>query len=113
MSAPYGLTVRKLKEVLASMPESYDDRIVVMASDAEGNDYDTLCAIGVGWYRDQYEGQFQGASLGDDDTWEKVDAEVTRSYLVGEDWDEEEEGDLKPEEVELDEHDHPAICLWP
>jgi hypothetical protein len=110
MSALYGMTVGQLKALLATMPESYNDRVVVLSSDPEGNSYDTLSDVGVGWYRDRYEGEFHGSSLNNDDTWEGVEAQVTKEYLTDEDADEDDE-DAEP--VALDEHDHPAICLWP
>lgn len=109
MSAPYGLTVGQLKALLASMPESFDDKIVVLASDPEGNSFDTLGEVAVGWYRNEYEGQFEGRSPEDDDTWEKVEAEATNSY--GYDDEDLDQEDAEP--ISLDEHDHPAICLWP
>ncbi len=110
MSRLYGLTVGQLKGILASMPDGYDDRIVVLSSDSEGNNYDTLAAVGVGWYRDRYEGEFRGASLDPDETWEAVEAQVTKEYTTDETADEEDGEDAV---VALDEHDHPAICLWP
>jgi hypothetical protein len=106
VSAPYGLTVGQLKALLDSMPESFDDRIVVLASDPEGNSFDTLSAVAVGWLRNYDEDDFQGRSCADDETWEQVEQQVTRDYLTDED----------PNVVEpllLDENDHPAVCLWP
>lgn len=109
MSAPYGLTVGQLKALLASMPESFEDKIVVMSSDPEGNSFDTLAEVAVGWYRNEYEGQFRGCSPQDDDTWERVEAQALKDYMTDEDADPEEDDQL----IDLDEHDYPAVCLWP
>lgn len=105
VSAPYGLTVAKLKAILAELPSSFDDRIVVLSKDSEGNGFDTLGAVAVGWYRNKYEGGFQGETPDSGETWEQADARVTKEYTTDE--------DAEDQTIELDEHDHPAVCLWP
>ena len=47
----YGMTVGELKAVLADLPESWDNRVVVLAKDPEGNGFNTLAELAVGWYR--------------------------------------------------------------
>lgn len=100
----YGLTIGELKAALAEMPESWDNRVVVLARDPEGNGFDTLGEIAVGWYRDVDEPTFRGISPTDDETWEHAESEATKGYVVDEDTD---------EEFDLDADDHPVICLWP
>ena len=109
MSAPYGLTVGQLKAVLNSMPDRFDDKLVVLSRDEEGNGFDTLSEIAVGWYRSDDEREFQGFVPTDDDTWDHLEYQATLSYTTDEDGD----ADDEDARIELDEHDHPAICLWP
>jgi hypothetical protein len=106
VSAPYGITVGQLKALLGSMPEEFDDRIVVLAKDPEGNGFRTLDEVAVGWYRNADEDNFRGLppSEYDNDMWKEVEAQVTLDYITDEDTE---------EHLPLDEHDHPAICLWP
>lgn len=104
MSAPYGMTVGQLKALLASMPDSFDDKIVVLSRDSEGNGFETLGEVAVGWLRTSDDYEFRGFSPSDDDTWEAVENQATLDYTTDEDTE---------EYVSLDEDDHPAICLWP
>lgn len=110
MSAPYGLTVGQLKALLASMPESFEDKIVVLAKDPEGNGFETLSEVAVGFLRTRDENSFHGFVPSDNDVWAQVEAEALRDYLTDEDADEDDEED---EPAALDEFDHPAVCLWP
>lgn len=105
MAAPYGITVGQLKAILNSMPERFDDKIVVLSKDSEGNGFDTLGEIAVGWYRNQYEDDFRGLSPDDGDTWDQLEHQATLNYTTDED-----DEDAR---IELDEHDYPAVCLWP
>jgi hypothetical protein len=104
VSAPYGLTVGQLRLLLASMPKTFDDHVVVLAQDAEGNGFDTLSEAAVGWLNDRHEMEFRGCSPVDDDTWEQAEDRATQDYTTDED---------DKSYVPLDEHDHPAVCLWP
>ena len=108
MSAPHGITLGQLKALLGSMPEEWGDRLVVLCSDPEGNSFDTARVAVVGWYRDIDERAFHGRSPRDGDSWEDVERSATEDYLAADNEDE-------PDAVghELDEYDHPAICLWP
>jgi hypothetical protein len=103
------MTVGQLKAILASMPEDFDNKIVVLAQDAEGNGFDTLGEVAVGWFRNDYEGAFRGRTPVDDDTWRQAETEAHKDYTTDEDADEDDEA----AEIPLDEHDHPAVCLWP
>ncbi len=104
MSAPYGMTLGQLKALLGSMPQEWDDRLVVLSSDPEGNSFDTISAAAVGWYRNIDEREFHGRSPNDGDDWEDVERSATEDYTTDED---------DGEHVPLDEYDFPAICLWP
>lgn len=50
-----GWTVKDLREALAEVP---DDRLVVMSSDAEGNQFHPMMLLGVGehWHAERYGG---------------------------------------------------------
>jgi hypothetical protein len=105
VSAPYGMTVGQLKAILNSMPDSFADRVVVLSSDAEGNSFDTLSEVAVGFLRLHHDCEFRGFSASEDgDTWSSLDAQALADYTTDED-----DGTHVP----LDEYDHLAICLWP
>jgi len=103
---PYvGMTLRELRALLAEIPRTMDDHVVVVAHDEEGNGFNTLADIEVGWYRNQDERSFRGTSPGEGETWTAAEVRITEEYQHDED---------DPDEwIPVDEHDHRAICLWP
>lgn len=100
----HGMTVGEPKTLLAELPDSWDGRVVVLAKDPEGNGFNTLAEVAVGWYRDVDEAQFRGFTPSDDETWEQADQQATADYTTDEDTE---------EYVDLDADDHPVIRLWP
>lgn len=101
----YGITVKALKEMLAELPADADDYVVVLAKDEEGNGFETLSSMEIGWLRDKFEDEFRGGSPAyPGESWATVRLSVDRQYFRDED---------TGEQVAQDEHDHRAICLWP
>lgn len=111
---PYGLKVRELRRMLIELPAEFDNYVMVVAGDPEGNRFDTLSEIAVGWYSNWDERHFTGYTPVDDGTWPEAMQQATNDFLHGDEEDEDDDEEDSGEEPTIRlEHDFQAICLWP